>query len=238
MDVARLSLGGLTQARLTVLNAVASASVRPDAAALFGEPDSILPAVRANARWADAPATAVRDLYSGVLYDALGLAGLPTGAKRRATARVLVASAVWGMLRLDDAVPAYRCSMTATLPELGATLAAHWRPHLAREFDELSPELVLDCRSSDYQAAWRPRGALAERVVPVRVMREQAGRRSVVSHLAKLTRGEVARHLLVRPGAEPRTPQRLAAAVGEVFEVELTPPARDGARTLDVIIRN
>ncbi len=32
-------------------------------------------------------------VYSGVLYDALGLASLPPGARRRAIARLLVVSA-------------------------------------------------------------------------------------------------------------------------------------------------
>jgi cytoplasmic iron level regulating protein YaaA (DUF328/UPF0246 family) len=73
--------------------------------------------------------------------------------------------------------------------------------------------------------------------VAVRVLRDDGGRRSVVSHMAKHTRGLVTRHLLERGGRDPRTPQALADAVAERFEVELGPPARDGSRTLDVVVR-
>ena len=60
------------------------------------------------------------------------------------------------------------------------------------------------------------------------VVEEVDGVRRVVSHMAKKTRGEVARHLLVS-GARPRTPAELADAVAERFTCELEPPARDGA---------
>ena len=46
--------------------------------------------------------------------------------------------------------------------------------------------------------------------------------------MAKKTRGEVARHVLVS-GARPRTPAELADAVSEAFRCELTPPQRPDA---------
>ena len=67
--------------------------------------------------------------------------------------------------------------------------------------------VVVDCRSSSYAAAWRPGPEVAARTVAVRVLREQDGARSVVSHMAKHTRGLVARALLQAPRA-PRTPSR------------------------------
>lgn len=45
------------------------------------------------------------------------------------------------------------------------------------------------------------------------------------------------RHLLARGGRDPRTPQALADAVGEAFEVELGHRARDGSRVLGVVVR-
>jgi hypothetical protein len=71
----------------------------------------------------------------------------------------------------------------------------------------------------------------------VRVLREVAGRRSVVSHLAKLTRGQLTRHLLSSSSA-PRTPRQVAEIAGQVFAVELTQPPRPGRPwTLDVVLR-
>jgi uncharacterized protein len=69
------------------------------------------------------------------------------------------------------------------------------------------------------------------------VLREDAGRRTVVSHLAKRTRGLLTRHLLERDD-EPRTPRALAAAVGAAFDCDLTEPVRPGGSwTLDVVVR-
>lgn len=126
--------------------------------------------------------------------------------------------------------------MGVDLPGVGS-LAAYWRSHLRPVLDVEASGVVVDCRSSTYVAAWRPRGDVAERTVAVRVLRDDAGRRRVVSHMAKHTRGLVARHLVERGGRDPRNPQALADAVAEVFEVELGPVARDGSRVLDVVVR-
>ena len=227
VDLASLSFPELTPARTRVLEALTETSRRPDALAVLDVGASLAAEVEANTRLLRAPTLPAQDLYDGVLYDALDLASLPPGAKRRAGTRVLVASALWGVLRPGDRVPPYRLSMGVDLPGAGP-LAAFWRSHLPAVLDEAAAgHLVVDCRSATYAASWRPAGG----AVAVRVLRDQDGRRSVVSHMAKHTRGLVTRHLLQRPGRDPRTPAQLAAAVGEAFEVEL-----DGD-TLDVVVR-
>jgi cytoplasmic iron level regulating protein YaaA (DUF328/UPF0246 family) len=241
LDLASLSLPGLTAVRRSVLEAVAAASARPDAMDVLQVPPTLRAEVEANLRWDAAPAVPVAELYRGVLYDALDHDSLAPGAKRRARSRVLVVSAVHGALRLDDRVPPYRVNPCARLP-VGPDgrveeLAVLWREHLARELPTLAHGVVVDCRSDTYRSMWRPTGEVAQRRVSVRVLREADGGRSVVSHMAKHTRGLVARHLVSRAGRDPSSAQGLAAAVGEAFEVELSPPARDGSRVLDVVVR-
>jgi len=245
VDLDKLALPVLTQARRQVLTALASASARPEALAVLGAGPSLQGKIDRNTRWSTEPAVPVQHLYSGVLYDALDLASLGPGAKRRARSRLLVLSAAWGALRIDDAVPAYRLSMSTSLTGLDGpvdesaalTMASFWRPHLAGALPPLAQGVIVDCRSSTYAAAWRPAGPLAARTVAIRVLREVHGRRSVVSHMAKHTRGLVARHLVSRPGRDPGSPLALAAALGEAFAVELGAPARDGSRVLDIIVR-
>jgi cytoplasmic iron level regulating protein YaaA (DUF328/UPF0246 family) len=172
-----------------------------------------------------------------VLYDALDLDGLDAAGRRRAARDVVVLSALWGALRLGDRFPPYRLSVTADLPGLGS-LAGWWRARLGEPMHALAGRgLVVDCRSSGYAAMWTPTGEAAERWVGVRVLREVEGRRTVVSHLAKLTRGRLARHLLTT-GPGIRTPEQLARVAALAFPVELTAPARRGrAWTLDVVLR-
>jgi cytoplasmic iron level regulating protein YaaA (DUF328/UPF0246 family) len=168
-----------------------------------------------------APAHAV---YTGVLFQALGLDGLP----RRARNRVLIASALWGVVRPDDRIPAYKLPIATKVPALGP-LAALWRPALAQALPDRG--LVLDLRSGGYAAAWRPERAT---VVTVRGFTERpGGDRAVISHMVKRIRGEVARHVLEAPSA-PRSADgvaEIAAAAG--LRVELGGEGRE--RTLDVI---
>ncbi|MFO7244026.1 MAG: peroxide stress protein YaaA, partial [Actinomycetes bacterium] len=75
---------------------------------------------------------------------------------------------------------------------------------------------------SAYVAAYRP---TASAWVPVAVQREVDGRRSVVSHHAKHTRGLLVRHL-VENDLQPQTPEDLADAAagmigGAIRDVEL-----------------
>lgn len=237
VDLDRLTWPELTPARERVLAALAAVSARPDAGQVLGVGASLGEDVAANTRLRTAPAAPAAQVYSGVLFGSLGVATMTPRARRRALRHVVVLSALWGPLRLGDKVPAYRLSMSTSLPDVGP-LAAYWRPLIEPPLTAAAGRgLVVDCRSSTYQAAWAPSGEVTARTVGVRVLREQDGRRTVVSHAAKHTRGLVARHLL-ELADEPGSPAALAAAVGEAFDCELRAPGGSGrAWTLDVLVR-
>jgi cytoplasmic iron level regulating protein YaaA (DUF328/UPF0246 family) len=237
LDLQRLSFPSLSPAREQLLDLLATVSSRPDALARLGVGESLRPEVDANTGLRTSPTLPVGRLFTGVLYDALDLDGLDPAGRRRAARDVVVLSALWGALRLGDRVPPYRLSVTADLPGLGS-LASWWRPRLAEPLQAIAGRgLVVDCRSSGYAAMWTPAGEAAERWVGVRVLREVGGHRTVVSHLAKLTRGRLTRHLLTA-GPAVRTPEQLADVAALAFPVELTGPVRRGrAWTLDVVLR-
>jgi cytoplasmic iron level regulating protein YaaA (DUF328/UPF0246 family) len=169
-----------------------------------------------------APAAPAAAVYSGVLYDRLGLPGLSAAAQ----GQVLIASALWGVLRPGDRIPYYRFSAKARLGRIGPP-AAFWRPALAAALPDEEGELILDMRSGAYAAAWKPKRA---RLLAVRAFTEVRGKRKPVSHMAKATRGEVARALLKARRA-PGDPEAAAAVVAKAgFEVELN------GSNLDVIV--
>jgi cytoplasmic iron level regulating protein YaaA (DUF328/UPF0246 family) len=144
--------------------------------------------------------------YTGVLYDALDAGSLRGAAAERARARLAVGSALFGLLRADDPVPAYRLSAGSALPA-GGTLAARWKPLLEPELAALAAtELVVDLRSGSYAALGRVPGA-----VTVNVLAERPdGGRSVVSHFNKAHKGRLARvHASTR--AEPTDAAGVAA---------------------------
>ena len=70
------------------------------------------------------------------------------------------------------------------------------------------------------------------------VFTEADGVRKVVSHFAKHTRGELARHLLTRRGRAPRTPELLQKAAAERWTVELIDGTARKPHALNIILSN
>ncbi len=235
LDLAALSAPSLTPARERVLDALVSlCAEQPERAATVLEvPKTQLELVSLNASLRSAPTARADAVYAGVLYDALGLGTLSPGARRRATSRVRVTSSLFGIVAPTDRIPAYRLSGDAVLPGLG-TVAGVWRDALGAEITELVGDgLLVDLRSGMYAAFWRPVGL--PRVATVRVLHEVAGRRQVVSHFNKATKGRILRALL-EDGANPRTPARLAEALRDLgWTVEATDGVR-GVVQLDVVV--
>ncbi|GAB3260028.1 peroxide stress protein YaaA [Nocardioides dilutus] len=237
LDLATLSLPALTAARERVLDALVSLCSGDPAAAVrvLGVPKSQLDLVDLDARLRTAPTARADQVYAGVLYDVLSPATLSSAARRRATSRLLVTSSLFGLVGPADRIPAYRLSGDAVLPGLGG-VAAHWRGSLGPAIEALvGDRLLVDLRSSMYAAFWRPPTSLARQVATVRVLHEVAGKRQVVSHFNKATKGRIVRQLL-EAGAAPRSPTRLAEALRDLgWTVEVDEPGRAGTR-LDVVV--
>src|SRR6476620_10921805 len=233
MDWASLSFPVLNTYRAKVLEALGAVSAHEDALALLGVGASLRADVERNTRLHAEPAAPAHQVYSGVLYDALGYDSLTPAQRAKADTSVLVVSALWGAIRFADRVPAYRLSMATSLPDVGR-LASFWKPLLNDALAAATAgELLVDCRSSTYAAAWTPPPA---QTVAVNVFTEAGGVRKVVSHFAKHTRGELARHLLVRRGKAPGAPSDLLKAAREKWEAELVPGTARKPHALNIIL--
>lgn len=233
LDLSALHFPQLTAARQAVVDALAIVSAQEDALAHLGVGASLGHEVLRNTRLDLEPAAPAHTIYSGVLYDALGYRSMTSTQQRKADAAVVVISGLWGAVGFGDRIPAYRLSMSVGLPGIGK-LASYWKPRLAEAMAEHAQgHLLVDCRSSSYAAAWAPE---PERTVAVNVFTEREGTRKVVSHFAKHTRGELARHLLERRGKAPETPAQLAKAASEKWTVELVPGTARKAHALNIIL--
>ncbi|MGW4795032.1 YaaA family protein [Nonomuraea sp. NPDC004297] len=214
--VGELSFPALDKPRKRVLNALIRASKRRDAHDVLGLTPGLTGELAKNAALKTALTLPAAALYTGVLYDNLGLATLDPEARTRAEESLLIFSGLWGVVKITDEIPPYRLSMGVNLPPLGG-LSAFWRPHVAKELDRI-PGLVVDLRSATYAGAWQP----GSRSVSVRVFRDG----KVVSHMAKATRGEIARALL-RQDTAPSSPDELAKVLDALgYTVTLAEPAR------------
>jgi cytoplasmic iron level regulating protein YaaA (DUF328/UPF0246 family) len=211
-------LGERREALLDALEALAELPAEK-AIELLGVSKGQAGEVELDAELREAAAAPAAKVYSGVLYDHLGLSELPAAAQRR----VLIASALWGMLRPQDRIPYYRFSAKARLDGVGVP-ASWWRPGLVEAMPDEPGSLVVDMRSAAYAAAWKPRRAT---LLSVRAFGESGGKRKPVTHMAKAVRGDVARALLEAKTA-PSDPEA-AAAIAEAagFRVALEPDSLD-----------
>ncbi|MDA8370545.1 MAG: peroxide stress protein YaaA [Nocardiopsaceae bacterium] len=246
VDLEALTFPELSTAREAVLDTLEElcSGAAETAREVLGLSAAQADAIERNRAVRTASTLRAADLYTGVLYDRLRLPEL-LNSDSAALVResVLVFSGLWGVVGATDPLPPYRLSMGLKLPPLGA-LGAFWRSHLTDMLTKhADDELVVDCRSAAYAAAFKPTGTIAERTVSVRVFRETmrggTPTRSVVSHMAKAARGAVA-HTLLAEHATAQTPRDLAEALNDLgHTTELNDPARKGRPyTLDVIVRN
>ncbi|CAN5445626.1 peroxide stress protein YaaA [soil metagenome] len=185
---------------------VALAADRPASRAALGISAKQDDEIERNAALLASPTMPALRRYTGVLYDALDFDSLRGAAATRARARLAVGSALFGLLRADDPVPAYRLSAGSKLPGR-PTLAARWRPVLEPVLASIADQdLVVDLRSGSYAGLGRVPGA-----VRVDVLAEQPdGRRTVVSHFNKAHKGRLAR-VLATTRAEPGDAAAVAA---------------------------
>nr|WP_180218169.1 peroxide stress protein YaaA [Streptomyces albus] len=249
LDLEALSLPRLAPARETVLDELVSLCRADEEKAreVLGLSQGLRGEVAKNAGLRTAPARPAGEIYTGVLYDALDLAGLAPAARRRAARSLLVFSALWGSVGIEDRIPSYRLSGGVKLPGTGP-LGRYWRGPLESALPGAAGDgLVLDLRSSAYAAMWKPKGEPARRTVTVRVLQstvvDGVEKRSVVSHFNKATKGRLVRALL-EAGADPATPAELAAALRDLgFTVEGDEAGRESgagakpkATALDVVV--
>lgn len=133
--------------------------------------------------------------YTGVLYDAIDVDSLDTDARRFLRENVVIHSALFGLVRADDAVPAYRFSHDTRVP--GSSLAKIWRSANAGVLAGRS-DLVLDLRSESYVHL----GPTASGSFFVRVVtRDGAGTKRALNHFNKHGKGEFVRALAQSGGS-------------------------------------
>ena len=227
LDLAALSFPALTPLRSELVEElVRLAADRPASRAALGISAKQDNEIDRNAALRGAATLPAIDRYTGVLYDALDIGSLRGAAAARARARLAVGSALFGLLRADDPVPAYRLSAGSKLPGRPG-LATRWRPLLEPVLADIAArELVVDLRSGAYAGLGRVPGA-----VGVDVLCQHAdGRRTVVSHFNKAHKGRLAR-ALAASRAEPDDAAKVAGVARRAgLHVE-----RDGAHLTVVV---
>ncbi len=199
-----------------MLSAVRSlCSNRATAAAALGISTSQYFEVDRNRALRRSPVLPAIDRYTGVLYDALNADSLSLEARTFAAEHVIIHSALFGLLRASDLIPAYRLSHDSKVP--GHPLGRTWRQAISVELEQL-PGLILDLRSESYVGL----GPAPERSYFLRVVTEDAnGTRRALNHFNKKAKGEFVRAVLCDSADLPDVVSLLAWA--KTREIRLEP---------------
>jgi uncharacterized protein len=127
--------------------------------------------------------------YTGVLYDGIGVQTLEPDARAWIDGHVVVGSALFGLLRAADSIPAYRLSSSSAMP--GLPLRAHWTTPVSRALAGTG-EWLLDARSAGYAALGpAPVGSATLFVEELGA----GGARRALNHWNKHAKGELVRTL-------------------------------------------
>ncbi|MGJ9423639.1 YaaA family protein [Aeromicrobium sp. CF3.5] len=217
LDLDQLSFPRLTAVRTQLLRSLIKVSGgHPKRAAdILGLGPTQADSLDVNAGLADEPTARADEVYTGVLFSALDLPSLAPAARARADQGIAIASGLFGLLRPSDLIPAYRLSGTVSLPRLGP-VAGRWRPVLPRVIGEtIGDGLIVDLRSGTYVALGKPPATHADRTATLRVLHEHGGKRKIVSHFNKATKGRIVRDLL-EADADPRNVDALASTLHDL----------------------
>lgn len=155
----------------------------------------------------------------------------PQGGQRQLEELTLVFSALFGPVRLTDLITPHRLSGSVKLPGQGS-VASIWSKALKELLaQQLSGHVVVDLRSAEYGAMYRPtRGSDCLLLnIGVAKVNPATGKRSVVSHWAKHTRGLLAGALLRAVAGG-----QLAANEGDVDEILQVAAGLEGVKGVEI----
>jgi cytoplasmic iron level regulating protein YaaA (DUF328/UPF0246 family) len=186
------------------------------------------PEIQRNRDVLSSPLMPALERYTGVLFDALDVSSLPSRAHSWVMDTVAVFSALWGVVRASDPIPAYRLSFDSRLS--GGPLASQWAL-VGDSLWEGVPGFVLDLRSEGYRKLAR---VPADRGVFVALVKDgPLGSRPALGHANKSVKGTLVR-ALAESGAKLESVQDVVSwgvAHGYSFDPE---SQRDG--TMDLVI--
>jgi cytoplasmic iron level regulating protein YaaA (DUF328/UPF0246 family) len=202
----------------TSVRKVSGATDKP-AACRHGHTGPVLILLPPSEKKSPSPGPAIQ-VYTGVLYAALGWARLNKAQQKLGQASIAIISAKYGVVRPMDPIAPYKEKID------NKKMAAQ----VAQALDGAETELIIDCRSSTYQTVWQSPIAIT---VEIKVFAIVDGHKKVITHMSKKTRGEVTRHIL-QVGTKIKSAQQLQETVSQEFTCTLIEPIDQEPWVLEV----
>lgn len=194
-----LSFESLVPVRLRMAKALVQLSQRPRSSKkLLGVKGPTLEkAMAENASIEHAPTLPAIERYTGVMYDAIDYQSLGGDARDAFDRGVVIMSGLFGIVRPLDMIPAYKLKMGAKLLRSGRC-AAIWKPLNSKSLaSEVESGVIWDLLPNEHSAAWDPSKVPHESRFTVKfVERAAGGQLKTITHLSKLLKGALVRHLV------------------------------------------
>ena len=190
LDVTGLSFGALEaprRASLALLHEMTRDDVAAARALRLGPTQAH--EIERNRVVSSSPTMPALARYTGVLFDPLDVSSLDAASWRWAQRHVVVHSALFGLVRAADEIPAYRLSHDSKVG--GTTLKKVWRAPVSGVLAGLD-EPVVDLRSEGYVGL----GPAGDGSTYVRVVSDAGDRRRALNHFNKKSKGLFVRALL------------------------------------------
>ena len=238
LDLAMLSFPEINELRLKVIESLVKVSEGRGAAArkILGVTANQDDEIARNHALPTKPVAPAMAVYTGVLFDAIGIDSLSKSELKNFSRDAYVVSALFGLISVKDCIPAYRLSGSTKLPKLGS-LASLWNNSVADLLGS-ADEFIIDLRSGTYQKLGQiPAVAASNSVVPRVLQKMPSGPPKVVSHHNKATKGRIVR-AIAQSGRTLNSVDALAEVIAALgAEVEIIKPAKsDKPVGLDVVV--
>lgn len=217
LDIDSLSFAALNPTRLRIAKGLAQISGRPRSSKkLLGVKGAALEKANAeNASLEESPILPAIGRYTGVMYDSISFQSLDRTAREAFDRSVVIMSGLFGILQPSDMIPAYKLKMGAALLR-HRTCAAIWKPLISSELAATAGYGVIwDLLPGEHRAAWNPLAVPHEARFTVKFAERTAGGQlKTVTHLSKLLKGALLRHLVSNSAEASTTDSALRLVAG------------------------
>jgi cytoplasmic iron level regulating protein YaaA (DUF328/UPF0246 family) len=238
LELSRLSFTELTELRSKTIDSLVKVSAGRISAArkILGVTANQDDEILRNHDLPNKPVAPAMEVYTGVLFDAIGINSLSKSALKNFSRDAYVVSALFGLISVNDQIPAYRLSGSAKLPKVGS-MASSWNEPVANVLGSANA-FIIDLRSGTYQKLGQiPAVAAPNAVVPRILQKMPSGPPKIVSHHNKATKGRIVR-AIAQSGKALKSVDELAEVIaGLGADVEIIKPANPAKPFgLDVVV--
>jgi uncharacterized protein len=183
-------------------------------------------AIEANLAINKSPTLTARELYTGVLYEAINYKTLKAGEKKLFDHHTIIFSGMFGLIRPTDLLPDYKLKIGANLGGTVGKLIQYWRAPVSEILrHEVRGKVVWDFLPDQHRRLWDGTGEMVGRhqvKFVKRVIRSGVAEYKTISHHSKALKGALVRHLLATNATNPEDLQDFIHPDGYVFHRELS----------------